>query len=44
MIHPLNQDLLNEIKANYNFSLSFLKKNLTGEFFLKAININMGAE
>ena len=42
MIHLLNQNLVIEIKANYYFSLSFLKKDLTGRSILKAIKIYMG--
>jgi len=44
MIHPLNENLVIEIKANYYFFLSFLKKDLTGDSFFKAIKIYMGAE
>ena len=43
MIHPSNQNLVIKIKANYYFSLSFLKKDLTRKSILKAIKIN-GAE
>ena len=37
MIHPLNENVFIEIKADYYFSLSILKKDLTGDFFFKAI-------
>ena len=43
MIHPLNENLVIEIKSNYYFSLSFLKKDLTDDSLFKAIKIYMGA-
>ena len=42
MIRPLNENLVIEIKANYYFSLSFLKKDLTGDSFFKAIKHTWG--
>jgi len=44
MIHPFNQNQVIEIKANYYFSLSFLKKDLTGRSILKAIKIYVGVQ
>ena len=42
MIHPSNENLVIEIKADYYFSLSILKKDLTGDFFFKAIKTYVG--